>query len=231
MTTRAKSTSGPAGSVDRSRDAALRPLPRTVRRGRVLGGLLVVVVAGTLTGWLFATSGQRVPVVMVARDVPVGTVLSAADLTTTRVAADPSVPTIPADQLGSVAGRVAAVDLRRGTLLAPSQITAALTPGQGQQIVAVAMKASQLPAGELRPGDHVLVVPTPQAPGAAGGGPGGDAAAPLVKETAAVVDRVGSADAEGLVVVNLLVSADVGTQIARQASTGRLALVVTARTP
>jgi hypothetical protein len=46
---------------------------------------------------------------------------------------------------------------------------------------------------------------------------------------AATVDRVAAPDAEGTVVVNLLVGADAGPAIARQASLGRIALVVTAR--
>jgi hypothetical protein len=125
-----------------------------------------------------------------------------------------------------VVGRVAAVDLRSGSLLTHRQITTALTPGQGQQIVAVGVRSAQLPAGNLRPGDQVLVVATP---GSGGQDAAASATAPLTRDVPATVDRVSAPDTDGTVVVNLLVGADVGPTIARQASLGRIALVVTAR--
>ncbi|MFF5265204.1 SAF domain-containing protein [Actinomadura viridis] len=191
-------------------------------------GLLLVAVSATLTAWLFISAGNRVEVLAVTRDVPVGSVIGASDLATTRAAVEGTVQTIPAAQSRNVVGRIAAVDLRAGALLSPSQVTTALTPAPGQQIVAVGLKSAQLPAGNLKPGDQVLIVATP---GADGQDTGATATAPLTRDLPATVDRVAQPDADGSVVVNLLVSAASGPTVAKQASLGRVALVVTARRP
>jgi hypothetical protein len=189
-----------------------------------------VLIAGSaaVTAWLFVSSGQRVEVLVVTRDIPVGTKITRADLATTRAAVDPAVPTIAAARAGTVVGRVAAVDLRAGGLLGPRQVTTALTPARGQQIVAVGVRSAQLPAGDLQPGDQVLVVPTP---GSGGQDTAAAATPPLAREVPAVVDRVASPDTDGTRVVNLIVGADIGPTVAKQASLGRVSLVVTARRP
>lgn len=204
----------------------LRPLPRSGRRSRVLIGLVLVAASAAVTAYLFIAAGQRVEVLMVARDIPVGTKISRADLASTRAAVDTAVQTIPATQADRVVGRIAAVDLRTGSLLTRRQVTTALTPGPGQQIVAVGVRSAQLPAGNLSPGDQVMVVATP---GSGGQDTAAAATAPLTRNVPATVDRVAPPDADGTVVVNLLVGADTGPTIAQQASLGRIALVVTAR--
>ncbi|WP_165966894.1 SAF domain-containing protein [Actinomadura sp. 7K507] len=174
------------------------------------------------------SAGNRADVLVIVRDLPVGTPVSTADLATTRAGVDAPVQTIPASRADEVVGKIAAVDLRAGSLLSPGQLTTTLTPGQGQQIVAVGLKASQLPVGALRPGDHVLVVPTP---GTAGQDAASSGTSPLGREVAAAVDRVSQPDADGTAVVNLLIAAESGPTVAKQAALGRVALVVTARRP
>jgi hypothetical protein len=207
---------------------ALPPLPRHRRRRMLVFGLLLIVVGALAAAYLYTGIGDRVSVVVVTRDVPIGTQIDASDVATTRIAADPDVALIPGRQLRQVVGRLAAVDLRKGTLLAPSQVTTTLNPRPGQQVVPVALKVAQLPARGLSPGDQVLVIATPgdqaQDQATTGSGPG-----PLTQDTAATVDQVSSPDADGNVRVDLVVDARVGPAIAKQASTGRLAVVLTSR--
>ena len=216
----------PAGLTDES-EVTLRPLPRSGQRNRVLGGLLLVAVSGALVAWLFVTASDRTPVLVVARDVPVGARITAADLITAQVGADSSVRTVPETRKTQMVGLFAAVDLRAGTLLTPSELTDAQSPQPGQMLVPVAQKASQLPA--LSPGDQVTVVPTPGSGGQDNSSSGNGAAGPLTHPVPAVVDQVTDPDAEGTVRVQLLVSSDAGSLILQQASTGRWALAVTAR--
>ncbi|TDC79742.1 hypothetical protein E1285_35645 [Actinomadura sp. 7K507] len=211
-----------------SEDRQLRPLPRSARRGRILLGTLLIATSAAVVAWLFVSAGNRADVLVIVRDLPVGTPVSTADLATTRAGVDAPVQTIPASRADEVVGKIAAVDLRAGSLLSPGQLTTTLTPGQGQQIVAVGLKASQLPVGALRPGDHVLVVPTP---GTAGQDAASSGTSPLGREVAAAVDRVSQPDADGTAVVNLLIAAESGPTVAKQAALGRVALVVTARRP
>jgi hypothetical protein len=191
-------------------------------------GVLLMMVGALVAAYLYTGIGGRESVVMVTRDVPIGTQITASDVATTRVAADQGVALIPGRQLHQVVGRLAAVDLRKGALLTPSQVTTALSPRPGQQVVPVALKLSQLPARGLTPGDQVLVIATPGQQGqdqaTIGNGQG-----PLTQDTAATVDQVSSPDADGNVRVDLVVDARVGPAIAKQASTGRLAVVLTSR--
>jgi hypothetical protein len=193
----------------------------------LLTGALLVVAGALAAGYLYTGIGDRQAVVELTRDVPVGAQLSAADVATTRVAAGTDVAVIPGRQLRQVVGRLAAVDLRKGTLLAPAQLTSALSPRPGQEVVPVAVKAGQLPARGLTPGDQVLVIATPAQQGQ--DETPADGSAPLTKDTAASVDAVSAPDADGTVRVDLVVDAQLGPPIAKQASTGRLALVLTSR--
>lgn len=208
----------------------LPPLPRQRRRRMLVLGLLLVLAGALTAGYLFTGMSDRTSVLMLSRDVPIGTQVTAADLATTQVAADTGVAVIPGSQLHQVVGRFAAVDLRKGTLLAPSQLTSALSPRAGQQVVPISLKLEQLPARGLNAGDQVLVIATPGQQGQEQATTGSGAAL-LDQDTAATVDQVSSPDADGVVRVDLVVDARVGPPIAKQASTGRLALVLTSRGP
>lgn len=209
---------------------SLPPLPRQ-RRRRMLALGVLLVLAGTLAaGYLYTGMSDRVAVIVMTRDVPVGTQLAAADVATTRVAVGGAVAVIPGRQLRQVLGRYAAVGLRRGTLLAASQLTGAISPRPGQQIVPVAVKLSQLPARGLEPGDQVLVIATPGQQGQDQGTPGGTSG-PLTQNTPASVDDVSSPDADGDVRVDLVVDAQAGPAIVQQASMGRIGFVITSRAP
>ncbi len=193
--------------------------------GVVLAGL------GALAGaWVFTSFSHRSAVLAVARDVPAGAQITQADLTAAAISAGGAVTTIPARQEPQVTGRVAAVDLPAGTLLVPADLTSAMVPGPGQQLVAVALKAGQLPASGLAPDDQVLVVATPGEAGQPASGLAGPRAL-AQGGLAAAVYRVSGVDQNGEVVVDLLVAAGQGPPVARQASTGQIGLVVTPRKP
>lgn len=208
----------------------LPPLPRQRRRRMFMLGLLLVLAGALAAGYLYTGMSDRTAVVVVAHDVPVGTQISTADVATTRVAVDAAVAVIPGRQLQQVVGRFAAVDLRKGTLLATSQLTGAVSPRPGQQVVPVAVKLGQLPARGLSPGDQVLVVATPGQQGQ-DQGTSGNGSGPLTQDTPATVDQVSSPDADGNVRLDLLVDARVGPAIVQQASTGRIGFVITSRAP
>ena len=224
MTTTRSRAAAPSGAAD----VTLRRLPRSGQRNRVLGGLLLVAVSAALVAWLVTGASHRVSVLVVTRDVPVGQKLTTADLATVQVGADAGVRTVGADQARQVLGLFAAVDLRAGTLLATSELTSAQAPGQGQMVVAVAAKPHQLP--DLRPGDQVSIVPTPGAGGTDSAAIGKDLAnQPLRQPAPGTVDRIGDPDTDGMIRVDLIVASDAGPVVAQQASTGRFALLVTAR--
>ena len=223
----------PAASPGESFPRAPGPprLPRKRRRSMFALAALLLGLGSLGTVFLVTSMTHRVSVVMVAKDVPIGSPISAGDLGTSMVSVDRSIATIPARQLGEVVGKIAGVDLRRGTLLSPGQLTGTVSPAQGQEIVPVALTTSQLPARGLQPGDQVLVVVTQGSQQDAGGAQGKVASTPQQQDTPAGVDRVGQPDADGKVVVDLLVTSQVGPTIARQAAAGKIALVLSPRRP
>src|SRR6266700_1040668 len=103
---------GPNGDRSPNR-TALPPLPRQRRRRMLVLGVLVVVVGALAAGYLFAGMSDRTAVVMMVRNVPVGTQIGSADVATTRVAVDAPVGVIPGSEIGQVVGHYAAVDLRK----------------------------------------------------------------------------------------------------------------------
>ena len=206
------------------REAAVRR-----RRRPVLWALgVAVVVVTTATGVLLVErSGDRVAVLAVGRAVPVGQAITGGDLRVARVAEDSGLTPVRASDRDRVVGRVAAVELRPGTLLTAEEVTDATVPGAGEQVVGVALRAGQLPARGLRPGDRVLVVPVPGDQSTSGGGSGAAATVgPTGESVRARVVQVGAASTAGTVTVDLVVGQDVGERVAALASTGRVVLVL-----
>jgi hypothetical protein len=216
----------PPGNGGPVRPGQLRALPRRRRPGMI--ALAVALIgAGVLGGAaLFRHVDHQYPVLMVTAAVPAGTVVTAADIGTTTVAAGPGLQVIPARQERQVVGLVAATSLRPGTLLASADLTTSLPPRAGQVLVPLPLKPSELPASGLSAGDHLMVVPAPGAQGS-----GGTPAAPG-RPVAGVVEAVSRGpDADGFEVVDLLVPAGSGPDLAKEAAAGGIALVVTSRVP
>jgi SAF domain len=214
----------PPGNGGAVRPGPLRPLPRRRRPGMIALAVALIGV-GILGGAaLFQRVNHQVPVLLVSRAVPAGTTVTAADLTTTSVVLGAGVKAIPAGQEHQVVGLVAATGLRPGTLLAASELTATRPPSRSQELVPVALKPSQLPASGLAPGDQVIVISAP---------PGSSNAAPVPGPSIpGVVEAVSARpDPDGMDVVDLLVAAGQGTDLAREVAAGGIALVVTSRSP
>lgn len=207
---------GPA-PVNRGRPA---PAPVLQRRaaGRIALGVALVLVGALLAAWLLAGASDRVAVLVLARDVPYGQVLTGADLTTAEVLVDPGVRTVPANEKDTVLGQVAGAALVSGSLLSPGQLTAQLPPAPGQALVGLPVPAGHLPAGGLTAGDRVLVVDTPPADA--------DPPAGTPASIPAQVVRVGDADLNGQIVVDVTVEAGSGAALAVRAATGRFVLIL-----
>ncbi|WP_239312311.1 SAF domain-containing protein [Frankia sp. Cj3] len=133
------------------------------RRRRRLPYLLlgVVLVVGCATAGLLAGArvGSRTAVLVLARPVTVGHVLSAADVREARISAD-GLDTIPAGSKDTVLGKPVAYSLPAGTVLSRAAVGAAQVPPPGEAIAAVALKAGQFPTG-LSAGSRVAVIVAP----------------------------------------------------------------------
>jgi hypothetical protein len=202
--------------------APVLPPPRRRRRPALLALAVSMVVLGALGATYLATSlGQTTAVIAIAREVPWGESLTAADLVEARISADPALEPIPYVDRDQVIGLVAATTLRPGSLLTRNALTDQRLPAPGQQLIGVGVSLVQLPTTPLRPGDDVLLVPV-----AAGSAPATTEGAPSVVEATGV--KSGPPGTDGLRVVDVLVDAADGPDVAARAAAGLIAIVVVA---
>lgn len=209
--------------------ASVGRLPRQRRPLWIIGAAILVLIAVVANVQLVQASGHRVPVVLLARDVPMGHKITQTDLAVTRVAAEPAVVTVPGRQLGEVVGRRAAVSLRKGSLLAPRQLTAQTSPQRGEALVSIPLKSNLMPP-HLTAGWKVRVVFTSSDQDReAADATAQDRRIINPRNVSAVVDEVNGPDAEGSMTVSLLVADSDSSTVARQAAAGLVVLVVTER--
>jgi hypothetical protein len=113
---------------------------------------------------VFLSAGRRDEVLAVDGPVERFTELSREDLRVVRVAAGADVPTIDADQLDEVVGRVTSMPLAEGTLLSGSQLLADGDEpvGPGEAVVGALLLPADAP-GALPRGAAVRVIVRPAA--------------------------------------------------------------------
>ncbi|SEO89403.1 SAF domain-containing protein [Actinacidiphila rubida] len=221
---------GPAGPPSAPPVAA----PRMVRQRRRRPGLIALSVAliavGGLSGAvLYTSSGHRTSVVVVARDVPIGAQITQTDLTEASIALDPAVKAVKASGEKTLIGQRAAVDLKAGSLLSPSEVTRQTLVGPTETLVGVSLKPSQLPASPLSAGQKVLIVSTPDPNAAAGSKSSSGADVPPATLSATVVKVGDPQTGTGTVTVDVAVPAGDGPALAARVATGNVALIVASR--
>jgi len=190
---------------------------------------IALIAAGGSGGFLaFQATGERTPVLAVAKSVQAGDVIKDADLIEAQVQLDPALKPVPAADRDKIVGKRAAVALTPGSMLTQGQVTTRTLVKPGERLVGIGLKASQMPATRLSPGDKVLVVATPaDGQTTAAAGKDGDRREP--QQIAARIVRVGEKQAStGDTVVDVAVPSQFGPALAAQAATGNVALVVDA---
>ncbi|WP_231157077.1 SAF domain-containing protein [Streptomyces sp. CNZ748] len=211
-----------AGPVAPPRVSARRRRP-----GVIALSLALIAAGGAGVAVLVLQVGDRTPVVTVVRDVQVGQVLTEQDLGEASVALDPAVKAVRADDLKAVVGKRAAVELKPGSLLSPSQVTKDSLVKPGERLVPIGLKPDQVPASALVPGQRVQLVQVPAQGAVAAVEEAGDGATP---ETIAgrVVKASTAAPGTGVVVVDVATAAEDGPTAAAWASTDTLRLLLDA---
>jgi hypothetical protein len=141
----------------------LRLAPRSRRRvPHLLAGVVLLIVCAVVFFEASLRASGRVGVLVLARDVTAGQVLTTADLRVAQVAAGPEVGSVPAGDVATVVGARIAVPRPAGAVLTRSDIGQPGFPPAGKAIVAVALKAGQFPPG-LTAGANVAALVTAQA--------------------------------------------------------------------
>lgn len=198
---------------------------RRRRPGVIALSLALIAAGGAGVAVLLIQVGNRTEVVTVVRDVQVGQVLTEDDLGKASLALDPAVKAVRSDDVGSVVGKRAAVELKPGSLLAPSQVTKDSLVKSGEQLVPIGLEPKQIPATALVPGQKVQLVHVP-VQGATDTGETSDAAPQTINGR--VVKASGAAPGTGIVVVDVATSATDGPRAAGWVAAGALRLVLAA---
>lgn len=192
------------------------------RRPGLIGLSIALIAVGGLTGAVtMAGSGHRTSVLALAQPVPVGTQITAQDLTTASITLDPALTPVPASDSSKIIGKYASVDLKPGTLVTMGDVTGQQLVGPDQQVVGVLLKPGQLPATPLSLGQSVLVVATPAQDA--------DLPTSIPLTLPGTIVRVGAVDTDGNTTVDLAVSTTNGPALAAWAATGRVAVIVQSR--
>lgn len=198
---------------------------RRRRPGVIALSLALIAAGGAGVAVLLLQVGHRTEVVTVVRDVQVGQVVTEGDLATASIALDPAVKAVRGNDLDSVVGKRAAVELRPGSLLAPSQVTKDSLVKAGEQLVPIGLKPEQVPATALVPGQKVELVHVP-AQGAADTGK--TSGTPPETIEGRVVKASSAAPGTGIVVVDVATTAEEGPTAAAWVAAGTLRLVLAA---
>ena len=209
--------------------ARTRSAPSGRRRQLPLVVLGVLLVLGCALAFTDASlhMGSREEVLVVARPLAAGQMVTSADLRSARLSTGSGLEVVPMAEEASVVGRPAAVPLAAGSLLTTSEVGSASPVGAGADVVAVGLKPGAYPP-DLAPGDRVQVVPVTSTPsGGTATGTGSRSAATSgspISATVVGVD-VAAATTDGPTVFSLQLAKSDAAEVAELAAAGQASLV------
>lgn len=201
---------------------SVTPPPKLRRQpGLVIAAATAICLGGGVGAWVWAASTDSVEVLAARTTIERGSVIDADDLVRIQVSSDPLLKSVSGDQLNSVVGQRATVDVAAGALLTSTSLTTDSPPVSGSSIVGVALAPGQVPGLDLFNGDRVRVVVTPAQ------GAEAPASAPMVSEAEIAGHYV--SEETGQLIVDLLVPHADAAMVAARAATGNVAIVLDTR--
>ncbi|MBO0813223.1 MAG: hypothetical protein J2P23_14430 [Microlunatus sp.] len=155
--------------------ASRTPVPAAVQiRSRrnpkwVALGVVAICLGAIASFFLYSQLTESHQVVALRRTVDRGASIAAQDLVTVRVGDTGGIDTVPAAELDSLVGKVAAFDLVQGSLLPVNAVTDTLPPDRGKAIIGIRVDTGRAPSGFLATGSPVRLVVLPVDAASAGG--------------------------------------------------------------
>lgn len=219
------SSTGPPQRQPVGRPTQAAPTSRRVKERRhplVFALMAVVTAAGALVfAWAYSSASDTQPVLAVSSDVHRGEVIEEGDLKVVRVSVDPALTPISGSEKASIVGKRAEVDLWAGTLLTEGVVAEKLVPAEGNSLVGISLTPAQMPSEPLYAGDAVRIVTAP--------GEGTRATSTTPDAVDADVIGVTRVEETGETVVNVSVPHDKAAELAANAASGSVALVLDSR--
>jgi len=198
------------------------PPPKLRRRPVLIAASVAAICLGALASmWAYQSTSDAHSVLAVRQTIERGDVITAEDLMTVNISVDPALKPLSADQVNSVVGKHAALDMSAGGVVTQDQITEQALPAKGSSVVGIALTPGMLPANQMRVGDQVRVVVTP--------GQQGEMPTTDPDSIQAVVVGVAKDETTGNAIVNVQVPTNDGPMLAARAATGKVAIVLDSR--
>lgn len=208
-------------SAPPSTASSQRVEPKLRRRRSHLLGVLVLLIVGALgTAFIVQQLQTQNRVVQVRADIPRGAVIKPTDLAEVTVGSVQGISTVPADQLQSLTGQRAHIDLAKGSLLPAGGVGPVPVPAPGQSLVGIRLDQGRMVIGDVTPGSRLrLVITAPQGgdPAFRDGNSGRQFGATLVESTVALDGAA--------TLINVSVASKNASAIAQLAAVGRVAVI------
>ncbi|WP_232547050.1 SAF domain-containing protein [Propioniciclava soli] len=185
----------------------------------LLAGILAVALGGLASAYLYTSVASTEEVLRATRTIHRGEPIVAGDLTVVSVGTGSGVDTVPADDLASVVGQRATLDIANGSLLVGGTYGDGALP-DGMARVGVRLEAGRFPTG-LTAGTNVLVVALPDANAQSAS----TEQAALPASVPATLTSAPATQNDGAVVIDLTLSATQAESVTRLASANRVSLV------
>lgn len=221
----ATATPSPPGAPnpdDAPAEQQLAPPPKLRRRPIwIIAGVALVCLGALGSVWAYNSATNAHEVLAVRQTVERGQTITRQDLMTVRIAVDPALQPLGADQADTVIGKRAALDMAAGGVVTADQVADLVIPPKGSSVVGISVTAGMQPADELQVGDPVRLITTP--------GQQGEIAAGNPEAFAATVVGLAADQATGASVVNVQVRAADAGKVAARAATGKVAIVLDSR--
>ena len=190
------------------------------RRTHLLAVLVLVLVGGLAAVYIVDQLQTQNRVIQVQANLPRGTVIKVTDLAEVTVGSIQGVSTVPADQLTTLVGQRATIDLAKGSLLPAGGVGAVAVPAAGHTLVGIRLDQGRMVVGNVAIGSKMrLIVTAPQGgdPAFKDGNSGRQFAAVLMESTPALDGAA--------TLINVQVAQKDASLVAQLAATGRIAVV------
>jgi hypothetical protein len=125
-----------------------------------LVSLVVVCASIAIFADLYASADHQSSVIIVTETIQQGQLFAGSQLGEASASISSGVTAIPVADASELSGHRAAVTIEAGSLLTPEDVTTAAPIASGDAVVGLALKAGQLPAAGVEPGDRVQIVQT-----------------------------------------------------------------------
>jgi len=125
-------------------------------------GVALVLVCAAVAGALFQSSAQRVSVVVAAKNLSAGTVLTAGDLGTASIPVSSHITAMSAVGSSALVGQQLDTPVYAGQVMVKQMVSSTPQLAPGEQVVGMLLKGDQMPSVPLVAGDTVDVIAVPQ---------------------------------------------------------------------